>query len=56
MAVVSKMLATTRRINQRGFTLLQMMIVVAIIAVITTFSTIGIVNARAHIRLARSAR
>jgi type II secretory pathway pseudopilin PulG len=56
MAVISKMRAATTRIDQQGFTLMQMIIIVALVSVVTTFGAIGIVKARAHMRLARSAR
>src|SRR6266508_3834584 len=56
MAVISKMRGTTRRIDERGFTLIQLIIIVALVAVVTTFGAMGIANARAHMRLARSAR
>ena len=47
---------TKRRTGQRGFTLIQLLIIVAMATVITAFGAIGIVNARAHMRLASSAR
>ena len=56
MAVISKMQAATRGINQQGFTLIQMIVIVALVSVVTTFGAIGIVKARAHMRLASSAR
>lgn len=42
--------------RDRGFSLLQVVIVIAIIAVITTFGALGITRARASIRLSRAAR
>ena len=56
MYINRKRAATDSPINQRGFTLLQVLIIVALISIITTFGTIGIVKARAHLRLAGSAR
>jgi Tfp pilus assembly protein FimT len=56
MAVISKMRAATRRIDEQGFTLIQMIVIVALVSIVTTFGAIGIVNARAHMRLASSAR
>ena len=56
MAVINKMRAAAGRINQQGFTLIQMIIIVALVSIVTTFGAIGIVSARAHMRLASSAR
>jgi len=42
--------------RQDGFTIMQMVITVAIIAVLSTLGFIGITNARAHFRLQNSAR
>ncbi len=56
MAAIKTMRATSSQVNQRGFTLIQMIIIVAMATVITAFGAIGVVNARAHMRLASSAR
>ncbi len=45
-----------RPLGQRGFTLLQLIVVIALISVLTTFGTIGVVKGRAYMRLAGSAR
>ena len=45
--------ATTR---QRGFTIMQMVITVALIAIVTAFGVLGIKNARAEFRLENAAR
>jgi len=42
--------------QQRGFTLMQMVITIAIIAIVTTFGVLGIKTARAEFRLQNSAR
>ena len=56
MVVTSKMRAATSRIDQQGFTLIQMIVIVALVSIVTTFGAIGIVKARAHMRLVSSAR
>lgn len=56
MTVNSKFAATGSRFDQYGFTLLQTLVVVAIVGVVTAFGFIGISNARAEIRLQNSAR
>src|SRR5690349_18260827 len=51
------MKANRRRIKQQhGFTIMQMVITIAIIAIVTTFGVLGIKNARAEYRLQNSAR
>ena len=42
--------------REKGFTLMQLVIVVAVIAIVTTFSVMGISSARASIRLSSSSR
>src|SRR5215210_5951621 len=42
--------------REKGFTLLQLVIVVAVIAIVTTFSVMGISSARASMRLSGSSR
>jgi hypothetical protein len=42
--------------KQRGFTIMQMIVTIAIIAVVSTFGVLGIKNARAEYRLQNSAR
>ncbi len=56
MTVISKLRRATNRNNQPGFTLIQTIIIVAIVSVVTAFGAIGVVRARAHMRLAGSAR
>ena len=56
MAVTTNMRVTNRQVGQLGFTMIQMLVIVAIATVITAFGAIGVVNARAHMRLASSAR
>ena len=56
MAVQSKNKNVTKPGHQKGFTLLQLMIVVLVIAVIGGMAAIGIVQARGRIRLTNSAR
>ncbi|HYU99331.1 MAG TPA: hypothetical protein VE977_10915 [Pyrinomonadaceae bacterium] len=43
-------------LGQGGFTLLQVIVVLALIGILTAFGTIGVVKGRAHMRLAGSAR
>jgi len=51
------MKAKRRRVKQQhGFTIVQMVITIAIIAIVTTFGVLGIKNARAEYRLQSSAR
>src|SRR5262245_31928127 len=42
--------------QQRGFTIMQMVITITIIAIVTTFGVLGIRNARAEYRLQSAAR
>src|SRR5688572_29654566 len=56
MAVESKNKSVTKPGHQKGFTLLQLMIVVLVIAVIGGMAAFGIVQARQRIRLTNSAR
>ncbi len=56
MAVESKNASITKPGQQTGFTLLQLMIVVLVIAVIGGMAAFGIVEARQRIRLTNSAR
>lgn len=56
MAVESKNKSVTKPGHQKGFTLLQLMIVVLVIAVIGGMAAFGIVQARGRIRLTNSAR
>ena len=56
MHINSKMAGTASTVDQRGFTLLQVIVMVALISVVTAFGAIGVVKARAHMRLAGSAR
>jgi len=42
--------------SQHGFTTIQLLITLAIGAIVTAFATVGIVTARAHIRRVNSAR
>lgn len=56
MAVESKNTSVTKPGQQGGFTLLQLMIVVLVIAVIGGMAAMGIVQARQRIRLTNSAR
>ncbi len=56
MHINSKKTASNRPLGQRGFTLLQVIIVVALISIITAFGTVGVVKGRAYMRLAGSAR
>lgn len=51
------MKANRRRVKQQhGFTIVQMVITIAIIAIVTTFGVLGIKNARAEYRLQNSSR
>lgn len=43
-------------VDQEGFTLLQVIVVVALISILSVFGAMGVVNARARMRLAGSAR
>ena len=56
MAVTNTMRATTKPGGQQGFTLIQMIVIVTLATIITSFGAIGVVNARARMRLASSAR
>ena len=56
MAVEKKNASVTKSIGHRGFTLLQMLIVVVVIAVIGGMAAYGIAQARQRIRLTNSAR
>ena len=49
----TKRTVTTRK---NGFTILQMIVTIAIIAIVTTFGVLGITTARAEFRLQNSAR
>ncbi len=42
--------------RQQGFSLIQMVIAIAIISVVTTFGILGITKARGHMRVQNSAR
>lgn len=42
--------------KQRGFTIMQMVVTIAIIAIVSAFGVLGVVNARAEFRLNSSAR
>ncbi|HKP47304.1 MAG TPA: hypothetical protein VJT50_11945 [Pyrinomonadaceae bacterium] len=44
------------RVSDGGFTMIQVVVILALISVVTTFGAIGIVNARAHMRLNSSVR
>lgn len=52
MAVISKF----GKAGQRGFTIIQLLIVIALVAVVTSFGVLGIRNVRAEMRLQNSAR
>ena len=56
--VDGKMNRTKRKVTTRknGFTILQMIVTIAIIAIVTTFGVLGITTARAEFRLQNSAR
>jgi Tfp pilus assembly protein FimT len=56
MDVNRKRALANSSIDQQGFTLLQVIVIIALIAIVTTFGAMGVVNARAHMRLASSAR
>ena len=56
MHIKRKKAVSNRPLSQRGFTLLQVIIVVALISIITAFGTVGVVKGRAYMRLAGSAR
>lgn len=56
MTVNIKFAATGRQPSQQGFSLVQILIVVAIVGIVTAFGVIGISNARADMRLQNSAR
>src|SRR6476620_1416627 len=56
MHIKRKKAVSNRPLSQRGFTLLQVIIVVALISIITAFGTVGVVKGRASMRLAGSAR
>src|SRR5712691_6656989 len=56
MTANSKIRFADKQTNQQGFTLVQVVIILALIAVVTTFGAIGVVKARANMRLASSAR
>lgn len=56
MNINSKRATAKPFFDQDGFTLLQVIVVVALIAILSVFGAMGIVNARARMRLAGSAR
>jgi Tfp pilus assembly protein FimT len=56
MSVNSKSSSSVRKANHRGFTLLQLIVVVALITVVSAFGFLGIRNVRAEMRLQNSAR
>ncbi|MFN2532049.1 MAG: Tfp pilus assembly protein FimT/FimU [Pyrinomonadaceae bacterium] len=56
MHKVNRKRQTSRRLSQRGFTMMQMIMTVAIIAIVTTFGVLGITGARAEMRVQNSAR
>ena len=56
MHINSKKAVSNRPLGQRGFTLLQVIVVIALISVLTAFGTVGVVKGRAYMRLAGSAR
>src|SRR5262245_47654412 len=45
-----------KAVKQRGFTIMQMVVTIAIVAIVSTFGVLGIRNARAEYRLQNSAR
>ncbi|MDQ5844623.1 MAG: hypothetical protein M3539_04935 [Acidobacteriota bacterium] len=56
MQRVTRMDNANRLNRQSGFTILQMLVTVVLIAVVTTFGVLGIRNARAEMRVQNSAR
>src|SRR6266849_9995414 len=42
--------------NQFGFTTIQLLITIAVVAIVSTFAFMGIISARAHLRRTNSAR
>ncbi len=54
--IQSKSRMKQRLVDQRGFTMVEMLIIVALIATLSTFAFMGIVEARAKMRLSSSAR
>ena len=56
MHIKRKKAVSKRPLGQRGFTLLQVILVVALISILTAFGTVGVVKGRAYMRLAGSAR
>lgn len=56
MHINRKKAVSNSPLGQRGFTLLQVIVVVALISILTAFGTIGVVKGRARMRLAGSAR
>jgi prepilin-type N-terminal cleavage/methylation domain-containing protein len=56
MAAINKVRTAKTQGYQRGFTLLQLLIVVALVAVVSAFGFIGIRNVRAEMRVQNSAR
>jgi type II secretory pathway pseudopilin PulG len=56
MHINRKRAATNHPLNQGGFTLLQVIVVLALVGILSVFGAMGVVNARAHMRLAGSAR
>lgn len=56
MRKVTRMDKAPRSHRQSGFTILQMLVTVVLIAIVTTFGVLGIKNARAEMRVQNSAR
>jgi prepilin-type N-terminal cleavage/methylation domain-containing protein len=56
MHINRKKAVSNRPLSQRGFTLLQVIVVLALISILTAFGTVGVVKGRAYMRLAGSAR
>lgn len=56
MHINSKKAVSNKPLGQRGFTLLQVIVVLALISILTAFGTVGVVKGRAYMRLAGSAR
>jgi len=56
MHINNKKAVSHRPLGQRGFTLLQVIVVLALISILTAFGTVGVVKGRAYMRLAGSAR